>query len=408
MKRFGMICVAISMLIICSFARAGSPVFGLDDNPTMSIHPELSGYPCIGLGAEDPFALGTYGASGLAPSPSLRVVGAGSFPYFVDADILEAGQTVPLNHLTTPNGLWISSFSDNTQVYTSSVQLDFSVDRISKGLPGTAVNNQFSLNQQPGDIFRTTRSFPSPGNFVGTLQPGAGYSGALVSVSGSGSNTLVLDESALTLTASGTPGVLTGPSSSAMTIAHGTHDNVDSFEWNAFNTIGEDKTDTWLYFSVYPTEAQVMNISAANIYDVAPGNGETSPSRPFAASPSLGLDTLGLNTDNIDALVLYDLNQLGGPKWNGPGAEAGIDYALFSLSHGSASLNTLGLSEADIFFTDFTGSFALYASAADLGLAGGTGFTPGDNVDALEIVPEPATLFLFGFGGLVLLRKRKA
>ena len=244
MKRFGMICVAISMLIICSFARAGSPVFGLDDNPTTSIHPELSGYPGIGLGAEDPFALGTYGASGLAPSPSLRVVGAGSFPYFVDADILEAGQTVPLNHLTTPNGLWISSFSDNTQVYTSSVQLDFSVDRISKGLPGTTVNNQFSLNQQPGDIFRTTRSFLSPGNFVGTLQPGAGYSGVLVSVSGSGSNTLVLDESALTLTASGTPGVLTGPSSSAMTIPHGTHDNVDSFEWNAFNTIGNDKTDT--------------------------------------------------------------------------------------------------------------------------------------------------------------------
>jgi len=150
-----------------------------------------------------------------------------------------------------------------------------------------------------------------------------------------------------------------------------------------------------------------MDISAANIYDV-PGYGETSPSMPFAASASLGLDTLGLNTDNIDALVLYDLNQLGGPKRNGPGAEAGIDYALFSLSHGSASLNNLGLSEADIFFTDFSGSFALYASAADLGLAGGPGLQPGDNVDALEIVPEPVTLFLFGFGGLVLLRKRKA
>ncbi len=404
MKRFGTICAVVSMLFACSFAQAGSPVFGLDDNPTTSIHPELSGYPGIGLGAEDPFALGTYGASGLAPSPSLRVVGAGSFPYFVDADILEAGQTVPLNHLTTPNGLWISAFSDNTQVYTSSVQLDFSVDRISKGMPGTAVNNQFSLNQQPGDIFRTTRSFPSPGNFVGTLQPSSGFTGSLSSVGAGGDNTLVLDESALTLTASGTPGVLTDPSSSAMTIAKGTHDNVDSFEWNAFNTIGEDKTDTWLYFSVYHAEAQAQDISAADIYDVAPGNDQTSPSSPFAASPSLGLDTL----DNIDALVLYDLNQLGGPKWNGPGAEAGIDYALFSLSHGSASLNNLGLSEADIFFTDFSGSFALYAGAADLGLAGGPGFTPGDNVDALEVVPEPATLLLFGFGGLMSLRKRKA
>ena len=69
------------------------------------------------------------------------------------------------------------------------------------------------------------------------------------------------------------------------------------------------------------------------------------------------------------------------------------DYALFSLSHGSVSLNQWGLSESDIFFTDFSGGFWLYASAMDLGLLGGPGMMPGDNVDALEtIYPGDANL----------------
>lgn len=398
MKRIVVICAVVSMFLAGSFAEANTGVFGLDDNPTTPLNPN-NFYDDIGLGAEDPFGLGTFGAGGLAPSPSL---GVGPF---ADADLLEAGLGFPALHVITPDGYWISAFSDNTQVYSGPVKLDFSVDRISMGASGTAVNNQYLLNQQPGDIFRTNPSFPSPGNFVGTLQPNAGFTGSLGSVGAGGSNKLVLDESALTLTAMGTPGVLIGPSSPAMPIGSGTHDNVDSFEWNAFDTTGDRTTDNWMYFSIYPVEAVMVNVSAADIYDVKPGEIFASPTSPFALASTLGLDML----DDIDALILYDLNMSGSSIWGGPGAEPGIDYALFSLSHGSASLSRFGLSPADIFFTDFSGSFSLYASAANLGLQVKTsrGGNP-DNVDALEIVPEPTTIALLGLGGLALLRKRRA
>jgi len=400
MRRKVMFCAVVavvSLFFVVNFAQAN--IFGLDGNVSPGAFP--------GLGAEDPFGLGTFGGW-LAPSPSLAV------GPFTDSDVLMAGSGVPAKHLNfNPFPFWINALSDNTEVYDDIVKLDFSVDRISAGLAGTAVNTQFGLNQQPGDIFRTTRALSAPAIML-PLMGGVGYVGPLPSAGVGGGNTLLIDESALTLTAMVVPGVLVGPAVPAMPIAAGTHDNVDSFERNAFDIDGDKINDTWMYFSINPDEAlNVMAsapaISAADIFDIKPagvlGNLRSSP---FATAASMGLDTVGQNTDDIDALVLYDLGQLGGTYWGGPGAEPGIDYALFSLSHGSASLINWGLSEADIFLTNFTGSFALYASAADLGLIGGPGLEPGDNVDALEIIPEPTTIALLGLGILALRRKRRA
>ncbi len=402
MKRLIIICAVGSLLVVGNFAQAGGPVFSLDDNPAVPL--TTGPGPIPGFGAEDPYGLGTYGAPGVAPSPSL-IVGP-----FMDSDLLESGRPVagvPILHHFTPNGNWINALSDGTKVYYDDIKLDFSVDRISLGAPGTAVNTQFNRNQQPGDIFRTTRSLPSPGQFVGTLPPGVGYAGPLPHVGLGGGNNLVVDESALTLTPGLGPGNLIGPAVMAPPIGPGTHDNVDSFEWNAFDINGDLLNDRWMYFSIYPDEAVLVQTSAADIYDVAPQGGGTSPT-PFAPSITLGLDLVGgLNSDDIDGLIVWDLNLLGGSMWGGPGAQPGIDYALFSLSHGSVSLAQWGLSEADIFFTDFSGSFALYANAADLGLIGGPGSSPGDNVDALEIIPEPATIALLGLGALSLLRIRR-
>ncbi len=94
---------------------------------------------------------------------------------------------------------------------------------------------------------------------------------------------------------------------------------------------------------------------------------------PFAKAMNLGLGS----NDDVDALVMWDRNILGGPGHGGNpnGAEPGIDYALFSLGPGSFSLGQAAfpggplLSPADVFFTDFSGSFALYALGSDLGLA---------------------------------------
>ena len=70
-----------------------------------------------------------------------------------------------------------------------------------------------------------------------------------------------------------------------------------------------------------------------------------------------------------------------------------MDLALFSLSTFSNSVlppNSF-VSSADILFTDFQGSYSVFASAADLGLR------PDDELNALatDIVPEPASLLLW-------------
>jgi PEP-CTERM motif len=101
-----------------------------------------------------------------------------------------------------------------------------------------------------------------------------------------------------------------------------------------------------------------------------------------------------LPEDDLDALALWDVFE--------PGTlNPGIDKALFSISTFSASAFTV-VSPADILFTDFTGNFSLWASAADIGLR----FD--DEVDALDTVPEPATITLMaiGFAGLGFHRYR--
>ncbi len=97
--------------------------------------------------------------------------------------------------------------------------------------------------------------------------------------------------------------------------------------------------------------------------------------------------------------------------WGGIDIFAGFnaDTMLFSLAPGSAALAIFdailgrNLSAADIFITDFDGTFQLYAAAESLGLLAG------DNVDGLDVmpVPTPASLALVAIGGLLASRRRR-
>ena len=388
LNRF-LVCVICTIALLTGAKRCSAASFSLDDDPSAG--------GGIGLGAEDEFGLTA--AIPLAPSPSLGALFTGSDGTLASPAIGGLEQT--------PNGSFIDAFSTNhfRQAFLKPriIQIEFSVDRLTPGLPGSASAAEFAVGQQPGDIYVSTATFPNPAAFVGALGAGP-FAGPLPSAGVGGSNALAIDESAFgLLTAAGVvaPGVPAGP------ITPGSHDNVDAYDHRSLipaspiAPLGVYPVHS--YFAIAPDEAVAVTASAADIFDTAafaPG----TASIPFAPAATLGLDSAGPNTDSIDALVMFDGGaSLGGPANGGAGAEPGRDFALFSLAPGSASLmpgvfTPAGLSASDVFFTDFTGAFGVFAFPGDTGLlpgAPGFPFQNQSNIDALEIrVPEPAGLGL--------------
>ncbi len=281
-------------------------------------------------------------------------------------------------------------------------------------------------------------SYIHPGVFAGTLVPAGfalpSYAGFLPApIAGLPGNILYLNQG---LPGPGVPGLGLGtggpapgppvlpPFALAPPIFPGSHDNVDAYDRALLSAGpvpggGPPLFLTNTYFSVYPASAIPVGVSSADLF-MAPAGAPGAIPVPWAPSFSLGLDTLGLHptlgtpfSDCVDALVVWD---------NGiPGVlEPVIDYALFSLSPGSASLIPMAglINDADVFFTDFTGLFATYAPAGTLGLIGDPtgGFGPrtlppflvpgsiiADGLDALEIVPEPSSILLAACAGVAML-----
>jgi hypothetical protein len=206
--------------------------------------------------------------------------------------------------------------------------LFFSVDRLAMGSVGSAVETESLLSEAAGDVYR---SFP-----------------------GTGSNQLLIDEEELGLTPV-TPGFF--------------GDDVDALAM-------EDKGNSiFTYFSI--DDFSASNFLGAYSSDIILSkDGEKSFSIFANGFSDIGLE----DTDDIDALALYDVIN--------PGIlDPGKDLALFSLSSFSSSLLG-GFSPADILFTDFTGDFSRFASAAEIGL------DVWDELDALDTVnvPEPLTI----------------
>ena len=415
----------VGLTVMLMSAGAGAVTFSLDDNPTAPFNVSSPAGLIPGHGAEQPFgafAPPRIPAPGMAPSPSLVLppLGFGDAEIWSSAGVLNVSAPAPIPGAAAH---WMDALSNNTP-QRGDIRLDFSVDRASHpawgggGLPGTAVFGQAALSQQPGDIFRTARQFTAPGTFAGTLPANAGYVGALPTATAVPSNNvLVIDESALGLTAVGVVGAVIPPNAPGAVPLPGQpmHDNVDGFEWSTLDVTGDLTTDQWLYFSINPDATAATGLLASDIFAVAPG---AAVGIPFATTPNLGLPLpAGVQPpllDDVDALVLWDLGTVGQ-------MDPGVDYALFSLSPGSPSLMPppapgLNLNHGDVFFTDFNGTFALFADAQDLGLVPSPGGPLGDNVDALEVsdadadIPEPLTVLgsLLGLSGLIgYLRKRR-
>ena len=135
----------------------------------------------------------------------------------------------------------------------------------------------------------------------------------------------------------------------------------------------------------------------------------------YAGANQLGLDLKGTDTDDLDALALRDdgvLNALGLPSFNPQ-----TDSILFSVRRSSSVIGQIdsrlgiGIEEGDVLTipTVAGGTPAILVPAEWLGLATvRTNFVNfGDDLDAIDRIPEPATLGLVVLGGLAGLTRRR-
>ena len=139
----------------------------------------------------------------------------------------------------------------------------------------------------------------------------------------------------------------------------------------------------------------------------------------YAPAGVLGLDLAiagVIDVDDLDALALWDdgaLNALGHPFFS-----AASDFILFSVRRNSAviglpdSLFGIPIEEGDVLSVPIVGGISPFPSmfipAEALGLAtirSGTtgGMNLGDDLDALDVVPEPGTFVLLAIGLMGLL-----
>lgn len=354
-KRFFLVSVFVSMFfLMMTVPSYGQAEFSLDDLP-------------LPFGsAEDEYGLGLPAMVNffIGPSPSLAIWG------FIDSDILFAGPVLayPIPPTTFVDGL----SSNHTPFVPPMIGLRFSIDRVTGGIPGAASNLEAGVNQQCADMYDSTMVYMHPMNFVPLPPPGGPpYYGGPLPPAGTGfSNILFSDDSFF--------GLLTGliitppwPAVAPLIQPGGMHDNIDAYN---------DFPSTTRYYTVAPAEAPLTGLLSADIMMLG--------GAVWAFAPQCGLDNFGPGSDSIDALVVWDNNAQGQ-------CEPGIDYALFSLAPGSATLTQLvnmgfAVDGGTVFMTDFQGWFYTFTWSWDNGLAPTPvppllGNRQDVNIDALEV-----------------------
>jgi hypothetical protein len=193
--------------------------------------------------------------------------------------------------------------------------------------------------------------------------------------------------------------------------------------------------DTYFTLDKASPTLGAKNFNSAEVFEEnpAPGAGAATGFHVFATNTQLGLNP----GDDIEALTLsrvlmgQNIVQPGGPDTspsmignfdeNTFGDFAGVDpfnggssdYGLFTLARGSPDLSIFDpvigrdLSSADVFVTDFDGSFALYSTAESLGLNASTDEITGLKPLPYADVPEPATLGILSLIAAAGLRRRR-
>ncbi|MBL0871630.1 MAG: hypothetical protein IBJ18_13745 [Phycisphaerales bacterium] len=319
---------------------------------------------------------------------------------------------------------------------------------------GGGVNTQAQLSQQAGDVFQSVsagRPTPLPGG--GFLNLGsnelrfnqdvmglAGNAGPLADANGWGNRDNLRDfdlQSIQGMNGANAAGVMRNvdpvirSGGDTFNPAAGTL----SSSGGRFDVLGT----TFNTFITLDAASPTLGALGASPSDILRNAPVGAGLQVFATGAQAGL--LAAMNNDVDAVALDRVNFPGytGPLFQGLGMVVGpggyipltafqpyggllpdfagidrffnmlSDVMLFSLAPGSVALNffdpILGrqLSAADIFITDFDGTFQLYASAESMGL-----FAV-DNIDGLDVrpIPAPGAVVLLGVGGLLASRRRR-
>lgn len=231
----------------------------------------------------------------------------------------------------------------------------FSGDRASQGLLGTHYNAEEELYQAAADRYVTNGLIVAPPAAVvmGGSCGAPTMIGPPVVPIGS-RNILSLNQDRYNAIPSIRPGVMN--TSRVL-------DNADALELIPFDTNRDKVHDTPIYFTV-----DKYSPSHAGKADILHSPAGSAVFNVFATAAQMGL----AGRDDLDAIAVWDMNRNGV-------ADANTDYVLFSLARGSSSLVAGNRSAADLFVSDFNGTFCLYLSANAIGM------DYADNVDAVDV-----------------------
>ena len=178
--------------------------------------------------------------------------------------------------------------------------------------------------------------------------------------------------------------------------------NFDEFDLGGFGGVGDGIPDRNVYYGLAAGSSSLDAGADETNYDSKSTADDifiNDPGTVYAHGGTMGLEF----GDDLDGLVLFDFQDHGELTIVG-------DQALFSLAEGSPTLSKgidlFGneISAADIFYTNFDGSFSIFATASELGLDATF------DVDAIEVqpstIPEPFSICLLGAGlvGLIIRR----
>ena len=289
-------------------------------------------------------------------------------------------------------------------VFIGNEPVVFSLDRSSSGLAGTASANEFNfgsgVSEQSSDLFLSTFNATNTlfADGDGVVQAGNPNPAAFPLGAG---------EFATFPFPPGPPPPLGGA-------------DLDAVDLRA-NLFGPGSPTGRVFYSLDASSASAIGFSGGDVLVDPTGLG--NPASVYASEMLLEILPIGAppGSNDIDALVVYDDgDNVFSP---GGGLVSPGDFVLFSLAPGSAYLGQLdpitglaieagdilmdGPSARALLGTATVGA-AIFHTAESLGLRTvRQGFPSSDNLDALDVVPEPVSVLQLLLGVAVVCCRRR-